>query len=151
MQTLQLTIGTVLTSRGRPYAECSMSASDTVSDRCTFPSGFTSSSWTSRNCELVTQRAREALNVQRETARRASLHHRGKFPTATHQYEAVARQLHASALARNSEAHNYNVQIQVRQFEQAADARSSQRHRELFYVDCPRKQIKLLGISEKFL
>ena len=35
--------------------------------------------------QLVTQRAREALNAQRETARRALLHQQGEFLAATHQ------------------------------------------------------------------
>ena len=48
-------------------------------------------------------RARETLNVQRETDRRALLHH-------TQQYETVARQDLVSALARNNEAHTNNVQ-----------------------------------------
>ena len=46
------------------------------------PSGFT----------MVAPRAREALNVRRETARRVFLHQQGEFLVATHQYEAVARQ-----------------------------------------------------------
>ena len=50
-----------------------------------------------------------------------------------HQYEAAARQSLVNTLARNSEAHNYNVQIQVRQVEQEADARFSQRLRELLF------------------
>ena len=40
----------------------------------------------------VTQRAWEALNVPRETGRRALLHRQGKVLAATHQYEAVVRQ-----------------------------------------------------------
>ena len=67
--------------------------------------------------QQVTRRALEALTVQLETARRALLHQQGEFLAAVHQYEAAARQNLGSAFARNSEAHNYNVQIQVRQTE----------------------------------
>ena len=57
--------------------------------------------------QLVTQRAREALNDQCETARRALLHQQGELLAATRQYKAAARQHVVSTLARNSEAHNY--------------------------------------------
>ena len=40
--------------------------------------------------QLVKQRAREALNNQRETARRALLHQQGEFLAATHLKEAAA-------------------------------------------------------------
>ena len=56
---------------------------------------------------------------------------KGEFLAATHQYEAVAMQNLVSASATNSEAHNYNVQMRVRQLDQEADARYSHRHREL--------------------
>ena len=39
--------------------------------------------------QMVTQRAREALNDQRETARRALLHQKGELLDATHQHEAA--------------------------------------------------------------
>ena len=42
-----------------------------------------------------------------------------------------SRQNLVSALAKHYEAHNYDVQMQVRQLEQVADARLSQRQREL--------------------
>ena len=63
--------------------------------------------------EVVTHRAREALNDPRDTARRALFHQQGSFLAATHQHDAAARQHLVSALARNCEAHNYNMQIQV--------------------------------------
>ena len=40
--------------------------------------------------QLVTQRAREALNDQRETARRALLHQQGLLLAATHHYKPAA-------------------------------------------------------------
>ena len=80
---------------------------------------------------LVTQRARAALDDQRETAHRALLHQQGEFLGATHQYEAAARQKFVTILARLSEAHDYNVQMQVRQLEHEAHARISQKQREL--------------------
>ena len=79
--------------------------------------------------QLVTQRAREALNDQRETARRALLHQHGEFVAAIHQCEAAAGQTIVSTGARNNEAHSYNVQMQVRQLEHEPDARFSQRQR----------------------
>ena len=81
--------------------------------------------------QLATQRAREALNDQCDMAQRALLRQQEQFLTATHQYEAAARQNLVSALARSDEAHNYNVQMQVRQLEQEADARFFERQREL--------------------
>ena len=94
-----------------------------------------------------TKRAREALKDQSETARRALLHQEGEFLAACHQHEAVGRQILVSALARTNEVHSYNVQIQVRQLEQEADARFSQ-DRGISYLDFRRKHIKLLKISE---
>ena len=41
--------------------------------------------------QVSPQRARDAVNVQRETARRALLHQLRAFLAVTHQYEAVAR------------------------------------------------------------
>ena len=84
-----------------------------------------------KTVQLVTQRAREALNVQCETARRALLHQQREFLAATHHYEAAAMQNLVFALARNIEAHNYQVSIQVRRLEQEAGARFSQRQRDL--------------------
>ena len=66
----------------------------------------------------------------------------GKFLAATHQHEAVARKIRVSALARNDEANNYDVQMQVRQLDQEAD-------RENCFIDFPKKQTKLLRISDK--
>ena len=88
----------------------------------TYPQGSPSVLGPHETVQLVTQRAREALNNQRETSRRALFHQHGGFLAATHQYEAVTRQNLVSALARNSEAHNYDVQMQVRHLEQEADA-----------------------------
>ena len=107
----------------RPRAKCSLSATDTKSDRSeslaitapvTYPQAVLSVLGPQEAVELVTPRAREDLNDQRETARRALLHQHA-----------------VSTLARNYEAHNYNVQMQVRQPEHQADARLSQRHWEL--------------------
>ena len=81
--------------------------------------------------QSVTQRAREALNLQRDTARRALLHQEGEFLAATHQDEAAARQNLVNTLTMNSEAHCYNEQPHVRQLEQEVDARFSQIQREL--------------------
>ena len=55
------------------------------------------------------------------------MHQQAEFLDATHQYGAVARQTLVRALARNSEAHNCNVQMEVGQLEQEADARFSDR------------------------
>ena len=61
----------------------------------------------------------------------------------------AARQNLVNTLTRNNEAHNYNVQVQVRQLE-------NKKHTRLFkdkgnyYRDSLRKQIKLLKISENF-
>ena len=81
--------------------------------------------------QLVTQRAREALHDQRETARRAVLHQQGYFIVTTHQVEAAARRNFVNALASDNEAHNYNVQTQVGQLEQEADAGFTQRQMDL--------------------
>ena len=53
----------------------------------------------------VTQRAREALHDQRETARRAPLHQQGEILAVTHQYEAAAKQNLVSALACEADCH----------------------------------------------
>ena len=81
--------------------------------------------------QIFTQRAREALNDQRETARHALLHQQGKFLAATYQFQAPARQNLVSAVARNYEAHNLDVQMQVRQFVKEADVRFSRRQMEV--------------------
>ena len=94
----------------------------------TYPQGVPAVLVPQEAVPLVTQRAREALNDQRETARRA--HQQGEPIDATHQYEAAARQTLVNSLARNNEAHNCNVQVQVRHLEHEADARLSQRPRE---------------------
>ena len=71
------------------------------------PSGFTGNRWAQGTVQLVTQRAREALNDQRATARRVLRHQQEEFLAATHQYVAVAKQNLVSALARNNKTHNY--------------------------------------------
>ena len=50
---------------------------------------------------------------------------------ATHQCAAAATQNLVNTVARNNEAHSYNVQMQVRQLEHEAGARFLQRPREL--------------------
>ena len=96
--------------------------------------------WQSQNFQCVlaalgSQKAdqlctpREASHHQRETARRAPRPQQGEFLAATHQYEAAARHNLVNTLARVHEVHNYKVQMQVRQLEQEADARLSQRGR----------------------
>ena len=87
--------------------------------------------------QLVTHWAQEALNDQREKARRALLCQQGEFLAATHQYEAVARQNFVNTLTRNNEAHNHDVPMKVRQLEHEADAWFSKRQRELFTRLCP--------------
>ena len=113
--------------------ECSKSPSNTVSDRGRFlavtvshyvPSGFTAVLGLQVIVQLVTPRAREALNVPRETARRALLHQQGQFLAATHQHEAAARPHLVSALARSSEAHRGTV---ISTFQRANQAREDQR------------------------
>ena len=53
--------------------------------------------------QLVTQRAREALNVQRASVRRVVFYYQGEILAATHQYEADVRQNHVNTLARTNE------------------------------------------------
>ena len=77
----------------------------------TYPQGLSAVLGHQETVQQVTQRAREALNIQRETPRRALLHQQGHFLAAAHQYEAAAKQNLVSALARNNEAHNHNVQM----------------------------------------
>ena len=60
----------------------------------------------------------------------ALLHQQGEFLVATHQNEEAARQNLVNTLARNSEVHTYILQMQVRQLEQEADARCSQRQKK---------------------
>ena len=55
--------------------------------------------------QLVTQRAREAQNDQRQEARRALLRQQEEFLAATRQHEANARQNLVSALAQKNEVH----------------------------------------------
>ena len=85
---------------------------------------------TQETVHLVRQRAQEALNNHRETARRVLLHQQREVLAATHQYEAAAKRNLVSALARNTETHNYYLQIQVRQLDHEVNARFSQRQRE---------------------
>ena len=77
------------------------------------------------------------------------LHQEGEILAATHPYEAAARRNLGGAWARHDEAHDDFVQMQVRQLEQEADARFSQRQGPVFF-GFPRKQIKFLRVSEKF-
>ena len=79
---------------------------------------------------MVAPRAREALNDQRETARRALLPLQGGVLAATQQQEAAPRQHFVNTLARHNEAHNYNVQMQI-ELEHEAFARLSQKTKEL--------------------
>ena len=67
--------------------------------------------------QLARQRAREAVNVQRETSQQ------GELLAATHPYAAIARHRILSALARNDSEHEYDVQLQVRHLEHEADSR----------------------------
>ena len=67
--------------------------------------------------QLVTQRAREALHDQCETARRALLRQQGRLIAATYQCVAAARENLVNILARNEEAHRYNEQMQVPELE----------------------------------
>ena len=71
--------------------------------------------------QLVTQRAGEALN------------NKEKFLLPLIQCEAASRQNLVNTLARRNEARNYNVQTQL---EHEADARFSQRQRELLSRLC---------------
>ena len=71
--------------------------------------------------QLVTQPAGEALN------------NKEKFLLPLIQCEAAARQNLVNTLARRNEARNYNVQMQL---EHEADARFSQRQRELLSRLC---------------
>ena len=91
---------------------------------------------------LVTQRARESQNDQRETARRALLHQTGEILAATHQYEAAARQNFVNTLTKKNEAHNYNAfgNSNMKQ------TRDFPKDRGNCYRDSLRKQIKLLKI-----
>ena len=54
--------------------------------------------------QLVTQRAQEALNDERETALRALVHQQGEILAVTHQCEVAARQHLVHVLTRNHEA-----------------------------------------------
>ena len=147
----QVCIGNVLASWGRPHAKCSQSPTDTKSEQLryavTYPQSVPAALGPQETVQLVTRRARESLNFQRETARRPLLPQQGDFPAATHQYEAAARQNLVSTLATNNEAHNDYVQMQVRQLKHA---RNVPKDKGKCYRDFLRKQIKLLEISEKF-
>ena len=83
-------------------AEFSKSPSDTESDQgrslantvsqYIHPQGSPAVLGPHETVQLVTQRARENQNDQRETARPTLLHQQGELLAATHQYEAAARQ-----------------------------------------------------------
>ena len=82
------------------------------------PSWSTSSAWTSKKLFNL-------LHNEHEQHRMVSAE-RPDMPC-----EAAARQNLVSALSRNSEAPYHSVWMQVRQLENEADARLSQRQREL--------------------
>ena len=82
--------------------------------------------WPQETVQLVTQRARNALHGQCETARLAPLTQSGLINMKWLRGKNLV-----NTLGRNNEAHNYNVQMQVRELEHEADARFSQRQREL--------------------
>ena len=54
--------------------------------------------------QLVTQRAREVLYDQRETARRALLNEHGKFLPPIHRFETAEEQSVVNTLERNGKA-----------------------------------------------
>ena len=86
--------------------------------------------------QMITQRARDALNDQRETVRRALHHQEGQLPSATRQYGAAARQKLVCASARKNEAHKENVQIPDRQLYQE-DARFFSKNTGICTLDLP--------------
>ena len=98
---------------------------------------------------LHNEHEKSCLHDSLETARRALLHQQGQFLAATHIYEAAARPNLVITLASNSEVHNCNVQIQVRQLEQEADANVHKDRRDMFFDYL--RQIKPLKICEKNL
>ena len=100
--------------------------------------------------QLVTQRAREALNDQRETARRALLHQQREFFAAAHPHEVAARQNLVNTLTRNNEAHNYNVQVQVRQLENKKHTRFFSKSQGTIIAILSGSTSSFLKISEKF-
>ena len=115
----------------RSRATRSLSPTDTKSDQCesfalmypaTYPQCVPAVLGPQEVVQLVTQRAREALHDQRETARRALLRQQGRLLAATHQHAAAAGQNPVKILARNSEAQHYNVQMHVRQLERTVIA-----------------------------
>ena len=87
------------------------------------------------------RKAIEALNVQREAARRTLLHQQGDFLAATHQYEAAARQNLVSALARHNEAHNFKCANSSSTASNKRQMRDSLKVRGNCYLGFPRKQI----------
>ena len=95
----------------------------------TYPQGVPAVLGREESVQMITQRAREALNDQREKARRALLHPQGEILAATDQYEEVARQ---SLVKCRCKFGNSNIQ-QMRDFPKDKW-----------------KQIKLLNISSFF-
>ena len=94
-------------------------------------SGFTSSSWASRNCsfgDTTSTRSSERLARNSFTCFDSTTKDDFALPLIS---TKRLRQNLVSALAKHHEAHNYYVQMQVRQLEQEADARLSQRQRKL--------------------
>ena len=135
-------IGNVLTGcERRPMHKCSQPPTDQNIRLELTPFAETVSPYTPRGSpavlgpqetvHLVTQRAREVLNDWHETSFTC-------FGATTKDDFALPlistkrlRQNLVSALAKHHEAHNYCVQMQVRQLEQEADARLSQRQGKL--------------------
>ena len=99
--------------------------------------------------QLVTQRAREALNDQREIARRALLHQQGEFLAAIHQCEAAAGQtmsvLGQEIMKRTITMCKYKFDSS--NMKQMRDFLKDRGNRNRDFL---RKQIKLLKVSEKF-
>ena len=108
------------------------------------------SCWTSRNCSVFfTKRAREALNVQRETARRALLHQQGGFLAATNQYGWLRGKI-LSVLWQETVKRTFRTcrcmfdGLNVKQMRDFPNGRGN------CYLDFLRKPIELLKINEKF-
>ena len=71
----------------------------------TYPEGSAADLGPQESVQFLTQRAREALGVQREAARCALLRQQGEFLAATHQHDSAARQNLVKILASNNAAH----------------------------------------------
>ena len=86
------------------------------------PSGFSSISWALRNCSISYTTSTGSSECLARNGSTCSAYQQEEFLAATQQYEAAARQILVSVEARDNEAHDYNVQMQVRQLEEEADA-----------------------------